>query len=331
MGTEHGQHFLLSKEARSLSILQVARLTDDEAHDQLQSIRWSETGGEPVCPHCQCGATYKHKVRRIFTCQSCGKQFSVTSRTIFANHKLPVRTYLMAIALWVNGAKGYSALQMSRDLNCQYKTAFVLCHKFREAVGLDAIDREATGTVEIDGAYFGGYVKPTNYTENRKDRRLAKNQNGKRRVVIVMRERAGRTLPFVVRKEHQAVPIIEQRVRLDSTLHADEALGWDPLHVLFDIKRINHQEAYSHDGACTNQAESFFSRIRRAEIGQHHHIAGPYLDGYAKEMAWREDTRRMSNGEQFLLATFAAATARSSGKWQGYWQRSVKSAPASPP
>ena len=43
------------------------------------------------------------------------------------------------------------------------------------------------------------------------------------------------------------------------------------------MKRINHEEAYSLDGACTNWAEEFFSRMRRAEIGHHHHIAGAYL------------------------------------------------------
>ena len=37
------------------------------------------------------------------------------------------------------------------------------------------------------------------------------------------------------------------------------------------MKRINHQEAYSLDGACTNYAEEYFSRLRRAEIGIHHH------------------------------------------------------------
>lgn len=321
MGITNGQHFLLSAAARSLSVLKVARLTDAEAHDQFQSIRWSETKGQPVCPHCQCSAVYTHKARRIFTCKACTKQFSVTSRTVFAAHKLPIRSYLMAIALFVNGAKGYSALQMSRDLDCQYKTAFVLCHKIREAVGRNSADRTASGVVEIDGAYFGGYVKPTNYVENRKDRRLAKNQNGKRRVVAVMRERQGRTLPFVVMREHEATAIIERRVKLGSTIHADEALGWDPLHVLFKVKRINHQQAYSDGNACTNQAESFFSRIRRAEIGQHHHVAGPYLDDYAKEMAWREDTRRLSNGEQFLLAAHAALTTETSEIWQGYWQK----------
>ena len=47
---------------------------------------------------------------------------------------------------------------------------------------------------------------------------------------------------------------------------------------------INHQEAYSEDGACTNWAEEFFSRLRRAEIGHHHHIAGAYLLRYAQEL-----------------------------------------------
>jgi transposase-like protein len=321
-----GQHFLLSAAARSLSLLDVARLSDDEAWDHFRLIRWCDTDGQAVCPHCGSLATYTYKSRRIFSCKACGKQFSVTSGTIFASHKLSIGTYLMAIALYVNGVKGYSALQMARDLGCQYKTAFVLCHKLREAIGRDSADRSASGVVEIDGAYFGGYVKPTNFVENRKDRRKTKNQNGKRRVVVVMRERDGRTLPFVVKRENQAVPEIERRVTLDSILHADESLGWDPLHTLFKIERINHQEAYSHEDACTNQAESFFSRIRRGEIGQHHHISGPYLDGYAKEMAWREDTRRMANGELFLLASYAALTMRKSPTWQGYWQRGKRRA-----
>jgi hypothetical protein len=48
-------------------------------------------------------------------------------------------------------------------------------------------------------------------------------------------------------------------------------------HERFEIKRINHQEAYSLDGACTNMAEEYFSPLRRAEIGIHHHIAGAYV------------------------------------------------------
>jgi hypothetical protein len=249
----------------------------------------------------------------------------VTSGTIFASRKLPVRDYLLAIAIFVNGAKGHSALQLSRDLDCQYKTAFVLAHKIREALAAELDDATLSGTVSVDGAYFGGSVKPANWKENRRDRRLAINQNGKRRVVVVMREHAkdGRALPFVFKSEGESLPTIESRVHPDATIHADEAAHWDRLHTFYLTKRINHQEAYSDGEACTNWAESFFSRLRRAEIGTHHHIAGPYLAAYSREMAWRENNRRVSNGAQYLLATNAALAHPVSRQWKGYWQRNL--------
>jgi transposase-like protein len=331
MNATPGQHFLLSAAARSLSIARVARLSDEAAWELFCSIRWCDSEGEPVCPRCDCKAIYTYRARRIFCCQACRHQFSVTSGTIFASRKLSLRDYLLAILVVTNGAKGHAALQLSRDLDCSYKTAFVLAHKLREALGAEIKERDAAGVVEVDGAYFGGYVKPSNYVENRRDRRLAKNQSGKRGVVVVMRERGGRTLPFVVRHEAQSVPILEKRIRLESVIHADEAYGWDPLHIRYKVKRINHQEAYSDDGASTNQAESFFSRIRRAEIGIHHHIAGPYLEAYAQEMAWREDTKRISNGEQFLLMTLAALSHPVSRLWKGYWQRARSTPRPDPP
>ena len=89
----------------------------------------------------------------------------------------------------------------------------------------------------------------------------------------------------------------------------------------FLTKRINDSEAYSDGEACTNQAESFFSRLRRAKIAIHHRIAGPYLNAYASEMAWREDHRRVSNGVQYLMAADAALKHPVSRQWKGYWQR----------
>src|SRR6516225_5454706 len=51
--------------------------------------------------------------------------------------------------------------------------------------------------------------------------------------------------------------------------------------------------------ACTNQAESWFSRLRRAEIGQHHRISGRYLYQYPNEMAWREGQPARLEWNQF--------------------------------
>jgi hypothetical protein len=137
---------------------------------------------------------------------------------------MPIRGILLAIAIFVNGAKGHSALQLSRDLDCQYKTAFVLAHKIREALADEKKDETVSGEVEIDGAYFGGYVKPANWTENRRDRRLARNQNGKRKAVVIIRERNGRSLPAVFRTEGQALSVrASPKERL--SMRTKEALG----------------------------------------------------------------------------------------------------------
>jgi ISXO2-like transposase domain len=150
--------------------------------------------------------------------------------------------------------------------------------------------------VEGDGAYFGAEVRQASRKAERKDRRLAADQSGKRRVVAVMREHGGRTLRFVFRAEDEAVPTTRERVATGTTVYAYEAAAWEALHARFDTRRINHSIAFSDDGACTNQAESYFARLRRAEWGQHHHISGKYLGAYAREMAWQEDTRRRPNG-----------------------------------
>jgi transposase-like protein len=318
------QHFLLSSAARSLSLAKVARMSDDEARDAFRLVRWASTEGAPVCPSCGCLAIYSYKARPIFKCKACDRQFSVTSGTIFASRKLPVRDYLLAIAIFVNGAKGHSALQPSRDLDVQYKTAFVMSHKIREALAAESKGETVSGRVAVEGAYFDGYVKPSNYKENRRDRRLAKNQNGKREVVVIAREHGGKTLPFVFKSEAASLPTLSQIILPGSTVHADEATHWDALHAKYLTKRINHEWSYSDGEACTNQAESFFSRIRRAEIGVHHRIAGAYLGAYAAEMAWRENNRRISNGEQYLMAVNAALAHPVSRQRKGYWQRHIE-------
>jgi hypothetical protein len=61
-----------------------------------------------------------------------------------------------------------------------------------------------------------------------------------------------------------------------------------------------------------------------AKTGIYHHISGRYLSAYAHEMAWREDNRRLSNGEQYLIAVNASLAHRSRGSGKGYWQRSVR-------
>jgi ISXO2-like transposase domain len=124
-----------------------------------------------------------------------------------------------------------------------------------------------------------------------------------------------------VKLEAEAVLIIRLRIARGSTVHADEARIWADLHASFEIKRINHREAYSKDDVCTNQAESYITRLRRAETGQHHRIAGPHLGQYPGKMAWREDMRRTTAGIQFTARGRLALGHPPSRGWAGYWHR----------
>jgi transposase-like protein len=322
------QHFLLSSAARTLSLTAVLRLSDREAEGLFIAMRWPEG---IHCPHC--GSVKFYDCRKAngtarWRCseRQCRKDFTVTSGTLFASHKLPLQTYLAAIAIFVNEVKGKSMLALSRDLGCQYKTAFVLAHKLREAMATEVQARPIGGdgkTVEIDGGYFGGYVKPANRREDRKDRRRFTNQNGKRQCVVIVRERRGHSAASVFKTEAEAVNFIRSKVKDGTVLHADEGSGWNALHSKFEMYRINHQEAYSTDESNTNAAEGFFSRLRRAEIGHHHHIAGRYLVRYAEESAWREDNRRMHNRFQIEQVAKLAMHASPSIDFRGYWQRSA--------
>jgi transposase-like protein len=317
------QHFLLSAKARTLSLAKVFRMGEDEAYGLFCDMRWHENDGEPICPRCGCSEAYHISTRRKFKCVGCHHQFSVTSGTIFASRKMSFGDLLAAIVIFVNGAKGIAALQLSRDLDCQYKTAFVLTHKLREAMAQEHGIDQLEGEVEVDGAYFGGYVKPANQRENRRDRRLAINQSGKRQVVVVGRERDGDTQVTVAKSEALGGEVVTANIHHMATIHADEASHWDSLHGRFNTHRINHSLAYSDNGACTNQAESFFSRLRRMEVGTHHHIAGKYLSAYARECSWREDNRRVDNGSQAMMVADAAMTTPVSRTWKGYWQRAA--------
>jgi hypothetical protein len=248
----------------------------------------------------------------------------VTSGTIFASRKMDFVDLLAAICIIVNGAKGVSMIQLSRDLDCQYKTAFVLAHKLREAMAQEVQTGEVLqGHVEIDGAYFGGHIRPENAKADRKDRRLKAHQNGKRRVVIAMRERDGRTLPVVAMSEGEGVALANENVCRMATMSADEASHWDILHMGWSVDRVNHSECYSDHGKHTNMVESYFSRLRRMVTGQHHHVSPQYLHQYANHAAWLEDNRRSDNGELAHRLVSNAMDAPVSRNWKGYWQRAA--------
>lgn len=320
-------HFLLSSKAKDLSIIEVARMSEDEAIEVFKSLRWSDTNGEPVCPKCGCTEHWYLPSTKRYKCKGCKKQYSVTSGTIFADHKLPLRDYLVVILLFANDVKGASMLKLSRDLKVNYKTAFLLTHKIRASL-LDTRDEsQMDGICEMDALHTNMYVKPANKEEKRIDQRKMYKPN--KRAVIVTRQRdisglgAKRTITDISIGETATAMAFTafKNIKEGSIVHTDEATAFEPLHVRYDRKIVNHSKEYcSIDGNNNNQCESFNARFRRMQIGIHHHVSSLYLSNYANEIAFREDSRRMTNGEIMKDILTRCLMTPEHGEWRGYHQ-----------
>ena len=331
------QHYLISSKARKFSPIKMAQLSDSEARALLCQIRWGSEENV-VCPKCSVQhIAYRIASRHQWRCKHCNHTFSVTSGTILANRKLPIQTYLYAIALFVNAAKGLSACQLSRDLNVQYKTAFTLAHKIRESLQIQKQLFPLSGEIHIDGTYVHSAPRPKNKKSERVDRRLKENANPNKRSILVMRSRyskeetaenpylvgAKKTLTFPILSENSQVvnKLATSYIKAGSRIHADENSAYDELMIHYNLRRVNHQKEYrSDEGITNNLAESYFSRFKRMIIGTHHKISNKYLDNYANECAYREDNRRVDNLSLFNSTLEQCLATDNTTDWQGYWQ-----------
>jgi transposase-like protein len=114
--------------------------TEDKCLDYLENMRWPNG---IACVHC--GVMHvskitrekgKNKRTRIYQCleKECGKQFSATSGTIFSDSHLPLEKWFLAIAIILEAKKSVSANQLKRHLGVNYRTAWYLAHRIREAM-----------------------------------------------------------------------------------------------------------------------------------------------------------------------------------------------------
>jgi transposase-like protein len=319
------QHFLKSSAAVSMSVRRIARMTDEEAESAFRVLRWPDTGGEPVCPHCAHEKIYEIATRKLLKCAACRRFFSITSGTVFHSRKLAFRDILLAIALFSNGSNGVAALRLRREMGISYKAAFVLAHKLREVIEAGRSDLKLSGIVEIDGQYFGSAARRPNVGREGKVEVVWR----RKQCVLSLVERGGSTVTLVVDSEEtEAVRQAVLRHVLDrkTVIMADEAKCYNALHAQYVVHRINHRWKYAvwdpKAGLLvhTNTVESFNGRMRRAEKGVHHRISGRYLGRYAAEMALRSDRRQMPNGALMMEIAEMALQHPVSREWKGYWR-----------
>jgi transposase-like protein len=289
-----GQPFSISTAARTFNPRDISRLTEEEAYAYFVEIRFKENDGKAQCPHCGCGACYEYNARRIYKCMNCEKQFSATTKTEWSGRKLSFRQILELIVEFALPAKGISAIQISKNLGISYRTAFYRLHDLRGAMQRSHEDTVFDTPVEIDGAEFGGYIRPKNLRIEPKDHGRFPYRSPKKQVVGVIREQRpnGRTRVVIGRTEHEAAKLMPQFIKPGTRIYADLGSAFNFMSHHYSMRRIKHSVEFWRPGISTNNAECFFSVLRRAERGTYHHIASRYFKGYANEVAWRQDRRR---------------------------------------
>jgi transposase-like protein len=269
--------------------------TDDKCLDYLEQMRWPAGVG---CVHCGVlnvstitRTAGKNKRVRIYQCleKECGKQFSATSGTIFNDTHLPLTKWFMAIALICEAKKGMSAKQLERHLGVNYRTAWHLAHRIREAMQEGGM---LTGVVEADETYLTP-KKP------RKGKPYVKKES--RDVVLGMIERGGRLrlVPVKDSKIEIIEPMLEKHISPDATLQTDE----HPTYMIIGQRKfaahrtINHQRSYAIGDLHTNTIENAFSLLKRGVYGTFHKVSIKHLGRYCNEFSYRFNRR----GEQLQM------------------------------
>lgn len=270
--------------------MQIARMSEDEAYGLALELRWA---ADVECPWCGGARVYIYASRLIWKCASknCRRHFSLTSRTSLGYAKMEWRKYFAWSYLFAASGNGLSSLASSRMLGINQRTTFRLGHLLRDAFWRKQNARCLKGHIEIDGCFVGGHREHVNRVKGGRTYRVTLGRFHNRAVVIVARERGGKSVGFVGKRESDALDFLRTHIAPGSTLYADQARAWDSLKELYEMLRVNHREAFVlPDGASTNNAESFFARVRKLALGVHGRISGPHLPLYVAEMVWRADT-----------------------------------------
>lgn len=273
------------------------RFPDQESCiEHLERIRWD---GTPVCPKCGSIGVVRKKedgIGRVgrWNCHDCKASFKVTHGTVFHGTKIPLQKWFMAIALTLNAKKGVSSCELQRDLDLNQKTAWYMLTRIRAEMANKTNPIVLQGIIEADETYIGGKPRKENKKE---DREPAKRGRGTDKTAVIGAvERGGRVVAEVAKglTGRAILEFIRRVVNVrESELMTDEYHAYNALSSDLKHHVINHQEQYVDGDKHTNTIEGFWSLLKRAWYGQHHHYSVDYTPLYVAERCYVYNNRNL--------------------------------------
>jgi len=288
-----------------MSVLSQPHFHDEaKAFEYLESIVWSEG---VTCPHCGVigqrvydlsGVRGKPSEKNpegalrygLKKCGECRKQFTVKVGTVFEHARMPLHKMLQAVHLIMSSKKGISAHQLSRILEVQYKTAWFLAHRIREAMrsGDFSPFGSGGGVVEVDETFIGhlkGAEKKRAFHHKMKVLALVDRDSGKARTMVIDNVKAETLMPIVI-----------ANVAREARVMTDEHSGYRDAAKFFADHRttshgkgeyVNLEDRTIH----SNTVEGYFSIFKRGMKGVYQHCGEQHLHRYLAEFEFRYNNR----------------------------------------
>lgn len=269
--------------AETISIVQLLKMFPDQdaCFAWLERVRWN---GEPVCAHC--GGVEKISPPKskphAYWCGQCRKYFTVTTGTIMHSTKTPLQNWIVAIYSVMTARKGVSAMQLSKELGVQYRTAWYMLHRVREACA--GGEFRLDNIVEMDEVYIGG--KEAAKHESKK-LHAGRGMVGKT-AVMGARERGGKTVakPIPNADGRTATEFATATVKVGATVYTDDSKIYNRIPFAHDS--VNHSaKEYVRGPVHTNSIEAVWAVLKRSIHGTWHHVSPKHLPRYVNEATMR--------------------------------------------
>jgi len=259
---------------------------EEAARRQLEKILWPHG---PVCPRCG-GLDRITAVKGgrdgLWRCGPCKRQFTVTVGTLFESSHIGLHLWFQAAHLMSASKKGISAHELHRILEVQYKTAWFMAHRIREAMrsGPLAPLGGLSGIIEADETFIG-----------RDKSKPVRSGWAHKHAVLTLVERGGTARSFHIAKTDQktVAPIVRANIRREASVFTDEAGQYARLGQEFARHAfVRHSTGeYGRGEVHTNTIEGFFSVFKRGMRGVYQHCSEKHLHRYLAEFDFRYNHR----------------------------------------
>jgi len=265
--------------------------SEEACFQYLYQLRWPDGF---ICPRCGHSQAW-HTKRKLYRCQKCDYQASITAGTIFQDTRMPLQLWFRAIWHITSQKYGANALGLQRILGFgSYHTAWTWLHKLR--IAMVRPGREfLSGVIQVDETYLGGS----------KSGKRGRGAAGKILVMIaaeINENKIGRIRLYLLKdaSSKSLNAALAELVETGSTIQTD---GWSGYSKLNDIG-LNHivvRENPNIGDDLLPHAHRVASLLKRWLLGTYQGaVKTSHLDYYLDEFTFRFNRRTSkSRGKLF--------------------------------